>query len=148
MNRIRLNHGFASVIAIVLIVLLGLFGITFFTFTSSSIVNTSNAKVASQTAYAARSGLEWGVYTALNEASCNCSNISGVTISYSVAVLDGYEAEFPSGTAGCKVSTETEKGTNYCVYNLNIIARSASSPGDISYASRQFSISIAGRNAP
>jgi Tfp pilus assembly protein PilX len=143
------SGGFASLIAIVLIVMLGLFGITFFTFTTSSIINTANAKISSQTMYAARSALQWAVYTALdNGSTCDCSNISGETINYSTGSLDGYEAEFPPGTDGCKVSAETEKGKNYCVYNLSVIGKSASSPGDYTYASRQFKISITNRDAP
>jgi len=149
MKKSITNNGFASIIAIVLIVMLGFFGIVFFTFTTSSIINTANAKIATQTMYAARSGLQWGVYTALaNGSSCDCSNISGVTISYTDGALDGYEAEFPSGTNGCKVSPYREKGKDYCVYNLNITGRSASSPGDYTYASRQYKISVTNRDAP
>jgi MSHA biogenesis protein MshP len=79
--------------------------------------------------HAARSGLEWGGYGALN---------GGVCVPENTFPVDGF-----SVTVNCSEESFSEGGQDYKVYNLVSLAESGSY-GDSDYVSRQLRARITG----
>jgi len=147
-NTIK-QKGFSAIMAIVVVVLLAIIGATMSTLTTTSFINTTSSTLGIQSWFAARSAVEWAVHTAVNCAcgtNC-CASIDGATIDYSTGGLDGYQAKF-DGTTGCSESSLlTEGGSDYCVYQIDVLG-SHDTAGDITYASRRIRISVTDNNAP
>ena len=151
---IRNNNqcGFSAIMAVVFIVLFALIGTYLATFVTVSGLNTAASSREIQSWFAARSGLEWSVHTALNQ-SCTCATdcCSGTTfpigsanaISLTGTGLNGYEFYLNS----CNDASATEGSSTYCVYNVDLTARSGTE-GDVDYTVRNMTISFTDRNAP
>lgn len=144
------QKGFSAVMAIVVVILLSLIGTYMATMTTTSALNTTSSYLGIQSWFAARSAIEWAVHTAVNQ-SCTCgtnccSNIDGTNISFGSGGLNGFSANF-DGTTGCAETPVTEGGSDYCVYNVDVLGAHGS-PGEMTYASRRIKISITDRNAP
>jgi len=144
------QKGFSAIMAIVLVVLLALLGTSMATLTTTSLLNTTSSTFSIQSWFATRSAVEWAVHTAVNQ-SCTCetnccSSIDGATINFTAGGLNGYQADFDAVT-GCTETEFIEGGTNYCVYEIDVLG-SHDSAGDLTYASRRIKISITDRNAP
>ncbi|MEQ8288102.1 MAG: hypothetical protein RIB78_00110 [Gammaproteobacteria bacterium] len=151
-RQVKRQLGLSAITALVLIVLLALIGAYLATFLSVSAVNTASSSREIQAWFAARSGLEWTIHTALNQ-SCTCGTDccsastfpigSGSAVSLTQQGVSGYEFYLNS----CTDSPVSEAGSSYCVYAIDLTARTGTE-GEINYALRNLSVSFTDRNAP
>jgi MSHA biogenesis protein MshP len=125
------QRGFALVAAIFLIVVLALLGI--FLVRVSGVQNqTVNIALLGARAFeAARTGIEWGAFQALDSASCTTT-----TLNLTEGGLDGFDVDVT-----CTSSTHTETGDTYNVYLLDVEAR-AGTYGTPDYVSRRMQASV------
>lgn len=146
------QQGFSAIAALVFIVLLALIGAYLATFLSVSAVNTASSSREIQAWFAAKSGLDWTIHTALNQ-SCTCGTDccsastfpigSSSAVSFTQQGVSGYEYYLNS----CSDAPVTEAGSSYCVYTIDLTAR-IGTEGEINYALRNLSVSFTDRNAP
>ena len=143
------QQGFTAIIALVLIVLIALVSAYMTTLFTVASISTSLSAEGMQAWFGARSGIEWAIHTALNQAPCTCGTdccnavTAGAPFTFTEGGLNGYQAT----VNGCGETPATEGGSTYCIYNLDLTAVNGSVGGP-DYASRRIVISITDRNAP
>lgn len=130
------QRGFALVIAIFIVVVLALIGIMMVTIGT---VQRSTAAAAAQGArayYAARSGIEWAAFQALQNGNCAAST------SFPLAVpgLNGFTV-----SVQCNSTSHRERSDTYNVYVITSTAASGTF-GAVDYVSRQLRVTLT--NAP
>ncbi len=130
-SPVRRQRGFALVAAIFLVVVLALLGI--FLVRVSGVQNqTVNVALLGARAFeAARSGIEWGAFQALNAASCTTT-----TLNFSEGGLNGFDVEVT-----CTSSTHSETGSTYNVYVIDAVA-SDGTYGQPDYVSRRMQATV------
>ncbi len=125
------ERGFALVAAIFLIVVLALLG-TFIVRISGVQHHTVNIALLGARAFeAARTGIEWGAFQALDSASCGTN-----TLNLTEGGLDGFGVDVT-----CTSSTHTETGNTYNVYLIDVEA-TAGTYGTPDYVSRRMQATI------
>lgn len=125
------QRGFALVVAIFLIVVLSLLGI-FIVRVSGVQHQTVNVALLGARAFeAARAGIEWGAFQALNVASC-----TSTTLNLTQGGLDGFSVEVT-----CASSTHTETGNTYNIYTIDAVA-SDGTYGQPDYVSRRMQATV------
>ncbi len=81
---------------------------------------------------AARSGIEWGIYRALNNPGCPAAT----TLSFSEAALSAFSVD-----VSCNQTAHTEGATLVTVYQLTAIARSGTY-GTLDYVQRRLQVTV------
>ena len=127
----RRQRGFALVAAIFLVVVLALLGI--FLVRVSGVQNqTVNIALLGARAFeAARTGIEWGAFQALNAASCTTT-----TLNLTEGGLNGFDVDVT-----CTSSTHSETGDTYNIYVIDAIA-SDGTYGQPDYVSRRMQATV------
>ena len=140
MSTVRLNgiqkspgrqRGFALVAAIFLIVVLASLG-TYIVRISGMQHQTVNVTLLGSRAFqAARVGVEWAAFQALDSAACTTT-----TLTLTEGGLDGFDVDVT-----CTSSSHTETGNTYNIFNIDVEAR-AGVYGNPDYVSRRMQASL------
>jgi len=131
------ERGFALVIAIFIVVVLALIGIMMVTIGGVQRATAAAAAQGTRAYYAARSGIEWGAFQALQNGNCAAST------SFPLAApgLNGFNV-----TVQCTSTAHRERAApDYNVYVINATAFSGAF-GTADYVSRQLQVTVT--NAP
>jgi MSHA biogenesis protein MshP len=140
MNNFKKQSGFSAIIVIVLIVLFALMGGYMATLTSVSAVSTATSAASIQAWFAARSGVEWAVYQALEPGGCG--NVTS-PLNFSGGGLSGFQA-----TISCNETLGITEGPDtYNIYNIGVTA-TRGNPGQETYVSRSVTVTITDGDAP
>ncbi|MDK2847485.1 MAG: biosis protein MshP [Desulfuromonadales bacterium] len=125
---LRSQKGFSIVTALFILLVLAVLG--GFMVTMSGVQSRTSlwALQGARAYHAARSGLEWGGFRALNAGTCVGGSFS----------IDGF-----SVTVSCSEEAFVEGGRNYKVYSLTSLAESGNY-GDRDYVSRQLRARMTG----
>ena len=127
----RKERGFALVAAIFLLVVLALVGV-FLVRVSGVQQQTVNIALLGARAFeAARAGIEWGAFQALDSASCTTT-----TLNLTEGGLNGFAVDVV-----CTSTTHTETGSTYNVYVLDVESR-AGTYGQPDYVSRRMQATV------
>ncbi len=124
--------GFSLVSAIFIIVILSLIGSYIVSLGALTNASTNLASLGVKAYYAAKSGLEWGIYQAApagGSAPFTCP-ASPTTLSFTQAGLTGLSA-----VINCSTNSFTEYGTSYKVFRFNVTGQ-YNTPGNADYVSR------------
>jgi MSHA biogenesis protein MshP len=126
------QHGFSLVTAIFLLVVIAALG-TFAVTLSTTQQQSAALDVLGSRAYqAARAGIEWGAYQALQNSACSPTQV--------LAALPNSLANF-NVTVNCTSAATTDGGTAITLYQLTSTAQGTSpSPN---YVERQMTVTIA-----
>ena len=142
-RKYQKQKGFSAIIAVVLIVLFALLGTYMATLSSIGSLNTTQSLGSMQAWFAARSGLDWAVYDAIqnNGASLNCG-AAGPNFTLSGGGTNNFDVQVT-----CTTTSFTEAGicTPCITYGLTVVA-DRGSQGEITYVSRTLRASVT--NAP
>ena len=129
MPRPRTHAGFSLVMALFLIVILALLGTVIVMLAGVQRQSVNLSLLETRGYYAARSGIEWGTWQAVDGGgACNTGG--------SPLTLNGF-----SVTVSCTSGTHTESGKTYTVYVLNSTA-GFSSYGQPDYVSRTIQATV------
>ena len=129
MTRLRaVQRGFAMVSAVFLVVVLALLGAMIVSLSTTQQVGSVRDLFGSQAYFAARTGIDWGVYRALQASSC-----AGST---TLPALSGSAASFIVQVSCTSYAGGDEAGTNVTVYQITSTARRGTF-GSLDYAERQ-----------
>ncbi len=107
------QRGFALVAAIFLVVVLSSLGIYIVRISNVQHQTVNVALLGARALQAARAGVEWGAFRALDADNCTTT-----TLSLTEGGLDGFDVDVT-----CTSSSHTEYGTTYTVYFLDVEAR-------------------------
>jgi MSHA biogenesis protein MshP len=139
-NRGKHERGFALVAAIFIVVVLAMLGIMMVTIGGMQRATASAAVQGARAFYAARSGVEWGTFGALNNKVATCGNAASTpttnTFSLTAAGLSGYTV-----TVVCSYTTHRERNDTYNVYVINSTATSGNF-GDADYVLRTLRVTV------
>lgn len=132
----RIGHrqqGFSAIAAVVLIVLFALLGAYMATLTGVQSITTTLSAGTMQAWFAARSGVEWGVYQVTEAGDCGAFPD---TLQLSEGGTDRFQV-----TVTCDSTSVTEAPDTYNVYQLTSTATrgSAGTPG---FVSRTIRVSV------
>ncbi len=138
------ERGFALVAAIFIVVVLAMLGIMMVTIGGMERATASAAVQGARAFYAARSGIEWGTFGALNNtaATCGAAPSTPTTNTFNLAAtgLAGFTV-----SVVCSYTTHKERSNTYNVYVINSTATSGNF-GDTDYVSRTLQVTVT--NAP
>ncbi len=128
--RVRRERGFSLITAIFLLVILA--GVGAFIVTIGAVQHTTvSSSIQGARAYqVARTGIEWGVYSALNPPGCFAPT------TFSPAGLDGFQV-----TVNCTATPHQESLNSFQVFRLIAVA-SLGTFGSPNFASRQIEITV------
>jgi MSHA biogenesis protein MshP len=127
----RRQRGFALMVAIFLLVVLAILGV-FIVKVSGVQHQTVNVALLGARAFeAARTGIEWGAFQALDSASCTTT-----TLNLTEGGLNGFDVDVT-----CTSTTHTETGDTYNVYLLDVVA-SAGNYGTPDFVSRRMQATV------
>ncbi|MCP3675675.1 MAG: pilus assembly protein MshP [Gammaproteobacteria bacterium] len=141
MNHLSKNRqsGFSLVAAIFLLIVLGALGTYMVTISTVQQQTLSYSFLSSRAYQAARSGIEWGIYRALNDG--NCSSFppgSPKVINFSDGSLSGFQASI-----SCTLTTHQEKSNSFNVYSLRAESETDSATfGSLDYVAREIAVTI------
>lgn len=141
----RRARGFALVAAIFIVVVLALLGIMMVTVGGMQRATATTAVRGTQAYFAARSGVEWGIFQAINNTAVTCSLDPATTTSaFNLAVngLNGFTV-----SVACKYTQHRERSNTYNVYVITSTATSGNF-GDIDYVSRVIQTTVTDAPAP
>jgi MSHA biogenesis protein MshP len=130
-STMRRQGGFALVAAIFLLVVLALLGIFIVRVSGVQHQTVNIALLGSRAFEAARTGIEWGAFQALDSASCTTT-----TLNLTEGGLNGFDVDVT-----CSSSTHTETGDTYNVYLLDVTA-SAGTYGTPDFVSRRMQATV------
>lgn len=128
---VRRQGGFALVAAIFLVVVLALLGIFLVRVSGVQHQTVNIALLGARAFEAARTGIEWGAFQALNAASCTTT-----TLNLTEGGLNGFDVDVT-----CTSSTHSETGDTYNVYIIEAIA-SDGTYGQPDYVSRRMQATV------
>lgn len=115
------QRGFALIAAIFIVVVLAVLGIMMITISGTQRATASAAVLGARAYHAARTGVEWGIYGALNNtvATCGGAPSTPTTNNFNLAVngLNGYAV-----TVVCRYTEHRERSDPYNVYVINATA--------------------------
>ena len=146
-----LQRGFGGITVLVIIVLFSLIGAYMASMSTLASLDTMLSGGSIQSWFAARSGVDWAVYQALNR-SCTCGTnccstapaINGTSLAFTEGGLAGFDADISCSESASPVLEGTD---SYCVYNIGVTA-SRGNPGQETYISRRVSVTVSDRDAP
>ncbi len=127
----RKERGFALVAAIFLVVVLALLGIFIVRISGVQHQTVNVALLGARGFEAARAGIEWGAFQALNAASCTTT-----TLNLTEGGLNGFDVDVT-----CTSSTHSETGSTYNLYVLVVESR-AGTYGQPDYVSRRMQATV------
>jgi len=144
LRRKPLQHGFSLVSALFLLVVLGALGAYMVGISGTQQFTTLHALQGAKAYHAARSGMEWGIATALGIATCpatpstlspagglNAGNLSGFNVIVTLDSCTNYQ----------------EGGSPYNIYQITAFAQTvAPAYGAPGYAARRITVTVT--NAP
>lgn len=125
------QRGFALVAAIFLIVVLALLGIVIVRVSGVQHQTVNVALLGARAYEAARSGIEWAAFQALNAASCTTT-----TLNMTEGGLDGFDVDVI-----CSSTTHTETGNTYNIYRIDVVAMQGTY-GTPDYVSRRMQATV------
>jgi MSHA biogenesis protein MshP len=131
-DRHARESGFALVAAMFIVVILALLGIMMVTIGGMERATATTALRGTQAYFAARSGVEWGVFRAVTAASCSAST----PFALSGAGLDGFAL-----TVQCTSTQHREQSDTYNVFVITATATS-NNFGNIDFVSRIIRVSV------
>lgn len=138
------ERGFALVAAIFIVVVLAMLGAMMVTISGVQRATASAATQGARAFHAARSGVEWGTFGALNSTAATCgatpSTPTTNTFNLAVAGLDGFTV-----SVVCSYTEHRERGTTYNIYVITSTATSGAF-GDADFVSRTLRATVT--NAP
>ncbi len=125
------QRGFALVAAIFLLVVLSSLGVFMVRISGVQNQTVNVVLLGARALQAARAGIEWGAFRALDAANCTTT-----TLSLTEGGLDGFDVDVT-----CTSSSHTENGNTYTVYFLDVEAR-AGAYGMPDYVSRRIQATL------
>lgn len=128
------QRGFSAIAAVVMIVLFGLLGAYMATLTGVQSITTTLSAGTMQAWFAARSGIEWGVFQVTEDNDC----FPDQTLELTEGATDRFQV-----SVACDSTAVFEAPNNYNVYTLTstAIRGSVGTPG---YVSRTIRVSVTG----
>lgn len=151
MIRIKPAHraqecGFALVTAIFIVVILAMLGIMMVTIGGMERSTATTAVRGTQAYFAARSGVEWGIFGALNNRVATCGNAASTpttnTFNLPVPGLDDYTV-----SVVCEYTDHRETSDSYHVFVITSTATSRNF-GDVDRISRILRVSVTDAQPP
>ena len=128
----RRQRGFALVVAIFLLVVLASLGVYIVKVSGVQHATVNIALLGSRAFEAARAGIEWGAFQALDTGACPAA----ITLNLTEGGLDGFAVD-----VDCTVSSHTETGNTYNLFVIDAEAR-IGLYGQPDYVSRRMQASI------
>ena len=125
------QRGFALVAAIFLIVVLSSLGLYIVRISGMQHQTVNVTLLGARALQAARAGVEWGAFQALDSAACTTT-----TLSLTEGGLDGFDVEVT-----CISSSHTESGNTYNIFSIDVEAR-AGVYGNPDYVSRRMQATL------
>lgn len=125
------QRGFALLAAIFLLVVLALLGIFIVKISGVQHQTVNVALLGARAFEAARTGIEWGAFQALDAASC-----TSTTLNLTEDGLNGFDVD-----VDCTASTYTETGQTYNMYLIEAEARGGTY-GTPDYVSRRMQATV------
>lgn len=122
----RHGHGFAMVSAIFLMVVLALLGGLMVSMSNTQQIGAVRDTLGARAYYAARAGIEWGAYQALQNGSCSAS----------APLPNAVSATGFSVQVSCTATTANEGGADFSIYQITATA-STGTLGQHDHAERQ-----------
>ena len=116
--RMRRERGFSLITAIFLLVILAAVGAFIVTIGAVQHTTMSSSIQGARAYHAARTGIEWGVYSALNPPGCFAPT------TFSPAGLDGFQV-----TVTCAATSHQEGLNSFQVFRLIAVASAGSKVG-------------------
>ncbi|MBL0730365.1 hypothetical protein [Piscinibacter sp. HJYY11] len=126
MTQLRRDQGFAMVSAIFLMVVLALLGALMVSMSNTQQTSAVRDTLGTRAYYAARAGIEWGAYRALQGGSC----LASAALPGAVAAT-GFSVQVT-----CSATTHNEGGADFSVYQITSTA-STGTLGQHDHAERQ-----------
>jgi len=134
------ERGFALVAAVFIVVVLAILGIMMVTIGGMQRATVSAAAQGTRAYHAARSGIEWGIFQALNNRVPTCgatpSTPTTNTFGLGVAGLDGFAV-----TVVCSYTDHRERSDDYFVFVISSTATSGTF-GNTDYVSRRIQVTV------
>ena len=109
----RRQRGFALVVAIFLLVVLASLGVYIVKISGVQHATVNIALLGSRAFEAARTGIEWGAFQALDSGACTTT-----TLSLTEGGLTGFDVDVT-----CSSSAHTESGNAYTLFLIDVEAR-------------------------
>ncbi len=131
----RRQRGFALVVAIFLLVVLSSLGVYIVKISGVQHATVNIALQGSRAFEAARTGIEWGAFQALDSGACTTT-----TLNLTEGGLDGFDVDVI-----CTTTAHTELGNAYDLYMIDVEAR-AGAYGTPDYVSRRMQASVTNAN--
>jgi len=122
------QNGFALISAVVLIVVFALLGTAIISLSTSQQIGSARDLFGSRAYFAAKAGIEWGAYQALQSGGCAASS--------TLPALSGSAAGFTVTVACSRTGPFDEAGSNVFVYQITSTA-TIGTFGQLDYAERQ-----------
>ncbi len=127
----RRQHGFALVVAIFLLVVLASLGVYIVKISGVQHQTVNIALLGTRAFEAARTGIEWGAFQALDSGACTTT-----TLNLTEGGLDGFDVDVT-----CTTTAHTEEGNAYDLYLIDVEAR-AGAYGTPDYVSRRLRATV------
>ena len=127
----RRQRGFALVVAIFLLVVLASLGVYIVKISGVQHATVNLALMGARAFEAARTGIEWGAFQALDSGACTTT-----TLNLTEAGLAGFAVDVT-----CTTTSHTETGTTYNLFVIAVEARSGAY-GTPDYVSRRMQASV------
>ena len=128
----RRQRGFALVVAIFLLVVLASLGVYIVKVSGVQHATVNIALLGARAFEAARTGIEWGAYQALDTGACPAA----ITLNLTEGGLSGFAVD-----VDCTVSSHTETGNTYNLFVIDVEARTGIY-GNPEFVSRRMQASI------
>lgn len=138
----RSERGFAMAIVVALLAILAVFGAAMVVISTSQQVGAALDMQGVRAYYAARGGLEWGMYHVLRSGFGGCGGIDGKSIAYG-----GNLADFRV-TLACTSSSHEEADAALTVYSIvatacnDAVCPTATTPPPLAYVERQLRVTV------
>lgn len=140
------QRGFALVTAIFIVVILAMLGIMMVTIGGMERSTATTAMRGTQAYFAARTGLEWGIFGALNNRAATCGNAASTpttnTFNLAVPGLNDYAI-----SVVCEYTDHRETSDSYHVFVITSTATSRNF-GDMDRISRILRVSVTDAQPP
>jgi MSHA biogenesis protein MshP len=130
------QKGFSLVSAIFIIVILSLIASYIVSLSSLTHASSNLASLGVKAYYAAKSGLEWGAYTATLVNCPTSPEMRATTLTFTQGGLSGLSA-----TVTCTSNPFTEYGTSYRIFQISATGQYGS-PNNPDYVSRQLYMTL------
>ena len=144
--RRKHERGFALVAAIFIVVVLAMLGIMMVTIGGMERATASAAVQGARAFYAARSGVEWGTFGALNNTAPTCGAAASTpttnTFNLAATGLNGFTV-----SVVCSYTTHRERSDTYNVYVITATGTSGNF-GDADYVSRTLQVTVTDAPTP